>query len=244
MLEAIGLAKRFGGVEAVVDVSLHVAAGEVLALIGPNGAGKTTLFNLLAGQVTPDRGRVHLAGQDVTGWTPRALAHHGLARSFQIPDVFRSMTVRENLQVALASHADRLWRFWSPLATTAVAEADCLLATAELGHLADQAAGVLAYGDVKRLELALALVGEPRVVLLDEPTAGTAPAERAGLMRTAIAAARARDAALLFTEHDMDVVFEHADRVAVLDAGRIIASGTPEAIRADPVVQRAYLGHG
>ncbi|MDX2101539.1 MAG: ABC transporter ATP-binding protein [Alphaproteobacteria bacterium] len=242
MLEATDLVKTFGGVRAVDGVSLRVMAGEVVALIGPNGAGTTTRFNLLTGQLMPDRGRLAIAGVDTTGWSPRRLARHRVGRGFQIAQAFASMTVRENLQTALVARDRGLWRLWRRLASTAVAEADSLLAAVELADQADRPAGDLAYGDLKRLELALALSNRPRLLLLDEPTAGTAPAERRTLMTVAVTLARRDHVAVLFTEHDMDVVFAFADRVLVLDAGKLIAEGSPASVRANPAVRRAYLG--
>ena len=238
------LAKAFGGVRAVDGVSFDVAASEIVALIGPNGAGKTTCFNLINGQMAPDAGRVLLDGRDVTGRSARALARGGVGRTFQVAATFASMTVRENVSLALAAHADvtgsivttGLKRFGPP--------AEALLERVGAGDLADRHAATLAYGDVKRVEIALALAGTPRLLLMDEPTAGMAPSERGEMMQVAADLARRDAIALLFTEHDMDIVFGHADRVIVLDRGRILAEGTPEAIRADARVQEAYLGVG
>ena len=244
VLEVDGLSKAFGGVRAVDGVSFAVAAGEVVALIGPNGAGKTTCFNLINGQLRPDAGRVVLAGRDVTGQSARALARSGVGRTFQVAATFASMTVRENVALALAAHAG---------ATTSLVDgglnrfdgaADVLLERVGARDLADRHSATLAYGDVKRVEIALALAGAPRLLLMDEPTAGMAPRERGALMQVAAGIARRERVALLFTEHDMDIVFGHADRVIVLDRGKILAEGAPDAIRADPRVQEAYLGVG
>ena len=244
VLDVSGLSKAFGGVRAVDGVSFGIDAGEVVALIGPNGAGKTTCFNLINGQLRPDAGRVVLGGRDVTGQGVRTLARSGVGRTFQVAATFASMTVRENVALALAAHAG---------ATTSIADgglnrfdsaADANLERVGARDLAGRHSATLAYGDVKRVEIALALAGVPRLLLMDEPTAGMAPRERGALMQVAAGIARREGVALLFTEHDMDIVFGHADRVIVLDRGKILAEGSPDAIRADPRVQEAYLGVG
>jgi branched-chain amino acid transport system ATP-binding protein len=242
VLVAEGLRKRFGANEAVAGVSLAVEPGEMLALIGPNGAGKSTCFNMLGGQLRPDEGIVRLAERDVTGTAPRHLAHLGVGRTFQITASFASMTVRENVQTALLAQKRQAWRFWQAADAQHVGLAEGLLARVGMASQAERPAGVLAYGDLKRLELAMALAGDPVLLLMDEPTAGMAPAERAALMALVRGIARDQGVAVLFTEHDMDVVFGHADRVLVLDRGRLIAQGTPEAVRADPRVRAVYLG--
>ncbi len=236
------LAKSFGGVAAVRGVSFTVGAGEMLALIGPNGAGKTTLFNLVGGQLRPDRGRVRLAGQDVTGLPPRALCRLGMGRTFQVARLFDSMLVRENVQVALLAAAGETWGAWRPLARRRAAEAEVLLGQLGLSARAEHGAGTLAYGDRKLLDLAVALAAAPRALLLDEPTAGMAPGERGELMRVVREQADARGLAVLFTEHDMGAVFGFANRVLVIERGAMIAEGPPGAVRADARVQAAYLG--
>ena len=243
-LRAAGLCKSFGGPPAVDGVSFSLAAGEMLALIGPNGAGKTTCFNMLGGQLRPDRGQVWLEGLDITRKPPRAVARLGVGRTFQVTAVFASMTVRENVQLALLAARRQVWRVWRPVRQQCAAEAAALLAAVELLPQAGRFAGVLAYGDLKRLELATALAGTPRLLLMDEPTAGMAPAERVALMRLTRRIASERGVSVLFTEHDMDVVFSTADRILVLHRGRVIASGTGAAIRADPQVREVYLGSG
>jgi branched-chain amino acid transport system ATP-binding protein len=239
VLQVRHLAKAFGGLQAVDDVSFAVDAAELVALIGPNGAGKTTCFNLVNGQLRPDAGEVRLAGARIDGMAADAIAHRGVGRTFQVAATFASMTVRENVLLALAAHAGQELRFAWPAAT---ATADALLARVGCAELADAHAATLAYGDAKRVELALALAGRPRLLLMDEPTAGMSPRSRAALMQVTAAIARADGIAVLFTEHDMDMVFGFADRVIVLDRGRTIAHGTPAAIRADPQVQAVYLG--
>jgi branched-chain amino acid transport system ATP-binding protein len=244
VLTVSGLQKSFGGVHAVADVSFSVAPGEMLALIGPNGAGKSTCFNMVGGQLRPDGGSVVLEGQDITRLSPRAIAGLRVGRTFQITATFGSMTVRENVQMALLAHSGEIWRFWRPVAHRRAAEADALLAQTGLLAQADRAAGVLAYGDLKRLELAVALGNQPRLLLMDEPTAGMAPAERVALMQLTRRLATERGLAVLFTEHDMDVVFDVSDRILVLNRGRLIAEGDRAAIRAHPAVREVYLGTG
>jgi branched-chain amino acid transport system ATP-binding protein len=242
MLRVENLHKRFGGVQAVAGLTLSVRAGEMLAMIGPNGAGKSTSFNMLSGQLRPDSGRIWLAGEDITGLAARRIWRMGVGSSFQITATFASMTVRENVQTALLSHQRRIWRFWRPAATYAIAQAGALLAQTGMADQADRAAGVLAYGDLKRLELAMALANAPRLLLMDEPTAGMAPGERTALMQLVRRLATRSGIAVLFTEHDMDVVFGVADRILVLDRGIPIAEGDAAAIRADARVRAVYLG--
>ncbi len=241
-LRVDGLAKSFDGLEAVAGVSFTVAPGELVALIGPNGAGKTTCFNLVNGQLVPDAGTVTLGGERIDGLPPRAIARKGVGRTFQVAATFASMTVRENVQLALLAHAAEQSGVGGRAHDRMRAEADALLERVRMSRLADQGCATLAYGDAKRVELALALAGEPRLLLRDEPTAGMSGNSRNRLMQLAANLARQRAIAVLFTEHDMDVVFAHADRIIVLDKGKIIAEGTPEAIRADVRVRAVYLG--
>jgi branched-chain amino acid transport system ATP-binding protein len=244
ILAAERLTKSFDGIEAVRDVSFAVAAGEIVAMIGPNGAGKTTCFNLLNGQLAPDRGAVALLGRRIDGLPSREIARAGIGRTFQVAATFASMSVRENVQMALIAHAGQQRSLAERAADLMVGEADALLARVGMTELADQACATLAYGDAKRIELALALANAPKLLLMDEPTAGMPMPARSTVMRLAADLARRDRLAVLFTEHDMDVVFGHADRVIVLDRGRIIAEGSPEAIRSDPLVQAIYLGTG
>ncbi len=242
VLSVRNLVKSFDGVHAVRGASFDVAAGELVALIGPNGAGKTTCFNCINGQLVPDEGTVMLAGVDITGRTPREIALAGVGRTFQVAATFASMTVRENVELALASHAGDGNALAGRGAGARSAQVAALLARAGIEALTDRHCGTLPYGDVKRVELALALAGNPKLLLMDEPTAGMAPRDRGTLMAAAADLARRSHVAVLFTEHDMDVVFGHADRVIVMDRGRIIATGTPDAVRADARVQAVYLG--
>ncbi len=242
ILQVEGLHKAFGGVQAVADVSFAVSAGEMLALIGPNGAGKSTCFNMLNGQLAPDSGVVRLQGRDIVGMSPRAIWRLGVGRTFQITATFASLSVRENVQMALYSHAGRLGALLSRFGSEFGREADDLLAQVGMLDQAGRPCGVLAYGDLKRVELAMALSNKPRLLLMDEPTAGMAPKERVALMELAARLARARQIAVLFTEHDMDVVFSQADRIVVLDRGRLIAGGLPAEVRANPNVREVYLG--
>ena len=244
VLSVRNLRKSFGGVQAVADVSFDVAAGEMLALIGPNGAGKTTCFNMLNGQLRPDGGRVVLEDRDITGLPPRRVWRLGVGRTFQITATFASMTVAENVQMALRSQGRRLIDLWTPAARLCRDDALALLQHVGMADQAERACGVLAYGDLKRVELAVALANAPRFLLMDEPTAGMAPKERVDLMALTARIARANNIAVLFTEHDMDVVFAHADRLIVLSRGRLIAEGPPAAVRADRAVQDVYLGSG
>jgi branched-chain amino acid transport system ATP-binding protein len=242
VLVADHLAKAFGGVHAVRDVSFDVRAGELVALIGPNGAGKTTCFNLINGQLAPDRGEVRLGTQRIDGLPPATIARKGVGRTFQVAATFASMTVRENVELALIAHAGDAGAFIDRGAAERSDAAEALLARVGVADLATAHCATLTYGDAKRVELALALAASPRLMLMDEPTAGMAIASRADLMRLAATLAHRDGLALLFTEHDMDMVFGFADRVIVLDRGAIIATGSPAEIRADPRVQAVYLG--
>ncbi len=242
ILRVRGLSKSWGDVRAVSNVGFELAPGEMLAMIGPNGAGKTTCFNLLNGQLAPDAGSIDFAGRSLLGLAPREISRLGVGRTFQIAATFASMTLRENLQTALLSRERRLWSFFSLAPRSHAAEADALLAQVGLLEQADRPAAVLAYGDLKRLELALALAAKPRMLLMDEPTAGMAAKERDALMRLVAGLAREVRIAVLFTEHDMDMVFGYADRVLVMHDGELIAAGEPREVRADAKVREVYLG--
>jgi branched-chain amino acid transport system ATP-binding protein len=242
-LEVRHLSKSYGGVHAVRDVSFSVAGGELVGMIGPNGAGKTTCFNMLNGQIAPDQGDFLLDGQPLAGVPPRDIWRHGVGRTFQVAQTFGSMTVRENVQVALLSDRRRLFSFFGSAPRFEVDEADRLLARVGMLEQAARPCSMLAYGDLKRVELAVALANRPKLLLMDEPTAGMAPGERTSLMRLAADLARDEGLAVLFTEHDMSVVFGFASRVVVLHRGEVIAAGAPEQIRNDAQVKEVYLGH-
>jgi branched-chain amino acid transport system ATP-binding protein len=242
LLSVEGLNKAFKGVVAARDVSFTVAPGEMVALIGPNGAGKSTTFNMVGGQLRPDSGRVLLDGVAVTGLAPRVIWRMGVGRTFQIAQTFLSMSVAENVQMALVSARRRTRSLFASARPMYRDEALSILAGLGLEGAADRPVAQLAYGDVKSVELAIALASEPKLLLMDEPTAGMAPAERAKLMKLVARLAGERNLGVLFTEHDIDAVFAHAARVLVLMRGEIIARGSPDAVRADPLVQQVYLG--
>jgi branched-chain amino acid transport system ATP-binding protein len=244
LLAVRNLSKRFGGLVAVDNVSFDVAAGEMVALIGPNGAGKSTCFNMINGQLRPDTGSVRFTGRELTGLPSRRIWRLGIGRTFQITATYASMTARENVQVALISHHGRSLNLWSRAVDQYRDEADVLLARVGMAGEADRAAGILAYGDLKRLELAIALAHAPTLLLMDEPTAGMAPRERTALMQLVAGIVRQQGVGVLFTEHDMDVVFAHAGRVLVLNRGEILAAGSVAEVRANPRVQEVYLGGG
>ncbi|UWE19106.1 ABC transporter ATP-binding protein [Herbaspirillum huttiense] len=244
LLQIDGLRKSFGGVAALDDVSFTLPAGEMLALIGPNGAGKSTCFNLINGQLRPDAGRVLLDGEDIAGLDARRIWRRGVGRTFQVSAAFASLTVLENVQAALLSHRRRLWQLWRPAAACLREEAMALLAQVGMADQAGRACGVLAYGDIKRVELAMALSNAPRLLLMDEPTAGMAPRERQELMALTRRLVSERGLSVLFTEHSMDVVFAFADRIIVLARGQLIAQGLPEEVRQDARVREVYFGSG
>ena len=244
LLSVNAISKSFGAVKAVQGVSFDLEAGQILALIGPNGAGKSTCFNMLNGQFPADTGSVLFDGHDITRESPSQIWRRGVGRTFQIAQTFGSMTVRENVQMVLHSVHNKLTALWRPLTRSYGDEADALLDAVGMLAQADRACCVLAYGDVKRLELAMAMANRPKLLLMDEPTAGMAPKERNELMNLTARLVRERGMSVLFTEHSVDVVFEHADMVVVMSRGRLIAKGVPEDIRTDPLVQEVYLGSG
>lgn len=244
LLSVAHLSKAFGGNQAVHDVSFNVQAGELLALIGPNGAGKSTTFNLVNGQLAPDSGSITLEGVSLIGRAPHALWRMGVSRTFQIAQTFGSLTVAENVQMALLSAHGQWWAPWRRATHYRRAEALELLAHVQLDTQANRPGNALAYGDVKRLELAMALANAPRLLLMDEPTAGMAPDERHALMALTRRLVNQRGMAVLFTEHSMDVVFEHADRVLVMAQGGLMAQGTPAQVQANAEVQAVYFGRG
>jgi len=242
LLRIDGIVRHFGGVHAVDGVSLAVGAGEFTALIGPNGAGKSTLFAVIAGQQRADAGRLEFDGRDIGGATPVQRARGGLGRTFQTASAFASMTALQNVQLALAAPAGEAGDPWRPLRRLHGEAAGALLARVGLAAQAGCAAADLAYADVKRLELAIALAARPRLLLMDEPTAGMSAGERLALMDLVTAIAAASGLTVLFTEHSMDVVFGYARRLLVMSRGKLIADGPPEQVRALPAVRAAYFG--
>ncbi len=242
LLKVTGLNKRFGGVVAAKDVAFALEAGDMLAIIGPNGAGKSTTFNMVGGQLRPDSGQVLLAGQPISGLAPREVWRRGIGRTFQIAQTFVSMSVAENVQMALISWHDQIMSVGARAETRYRPEALDLLDLVGMRADADRPVRELAYGDVKRVELAIALASAPKLLLMDEPTAGMAPKERAQLMDITATIARQRKIGVLFTEHDMDAVFAHADRILVLVRGEIIADGKPDEVRSNARVKQVYLG--
>lgn len=242
LLDVQEVSKAFGGVQAVAGVCFTLLPGDVQAVIGPNGAGKSTLFNLLTGQLACDRGRIMFRGARIDGAPPHQIWRKGISRTFQVPATFHSLTVRENAQTVLLSRQGRSRSLVAEAARLFEEEAAALLAQVGLAAYADDGCGTLSLGDLKRMELALALASEPSLLLLDEPTAGMSSDERADLMGTVIRIVRERKLTVLFTEHDMDVVFGTATRVLVMHQGRVLAEGTPTAVRENSEVQRVYLG--
>jgi branched-chain amino acid transport system ATP-binding protein len=242
VLEVSKLSKSFAGFRAVADVSLAVATRQIAAVIGPNGAGKSTLFNLITGHLQPDGGQVVLDGRDITGAAPHRICRMGIGRSFQRTNIFAKLTVFDNLQAAFLMHRGRGRDFWSRAAALYRDETEALLVSVGLDGFADAVAGTLSYGNQKQLELGLALASDPALLLLDEPTAGMSATETHDTIRLIERIAGARALTLLFTEHDMDVVFGIAEKIAVLHQGRLIAEGTPAEVRRDPEVRRVYLG--
>jgi branched-chain amino acid transport system ATP-binding protein len=244
LLSVKGLGKSFGGVRAVDGIDFDIAPGELLALIGPNGAGKSTTFNMVNGQLRADRGSVTLEGTELIGLKPRQIWKLGVGRTFQIAETFSSLTVLENVQMALLSADRQVFSFFSRAGDHRREDALALLAQVGMDAQAQRPCSELAYGDVKRVELAVAMAHAPKLLLMDEPTAGMAPKERNELMSLTKRLVVERRMAVLFTEHSMDVVFAHADRVIVLARGRLIAGGRPAEIRDHPQVQEVYLGTG
>ena len=239
MIETRDLRREFGGIKALAGVTLSVAAGERRAIIGPNGAGKTTLFNVLTGELEPTGGEVRLAGEDVTRRRPHELARRGVARMYQRNELFDGLAARENVAIAVAAAAGPYRPFRAPPASELVVAHE-LLERVGLGARGAVPARALSHGERRQLELAVALAQRPRLLLLDEPTAGMSPAETARI--TELIASLERSLTLVIVEHDMDVVFRLASRITVLHEGRVIADGPPAAVRGDTLVNEVYLG--
>lgn len=244
VLQVEGVAKHFGGIRAVEDVSFDVHEGEILGIIGPNGCGKSTLFNCILGQLTPTSGRVRLDGQDVTGFTPEAMNKRGVSRTFQLLQVFPELSVRENLILAGQEHkGTMLSRLFGPRDAGLTAEAERMIGFFRLGHLADAKAGGLSYGQQKLLDAAMAFMAGPRLVLLDEP-AGGVNLTMLGDLRERLKMMNAEaGATFVVIEHNMDFVMSLCTRVVVMAEGKVLAMGTPAEVRANPAVIEAYLGH-
>ncbi|MFP4423388.1 MAG: ABC transporter ATP-binding protein [Desulfococcaceae bacterium] len=242
LLRVEGLRKRFGAVQASHDVNLSVAAGEIHALIGPNGAGKTTALNQLTGEIEPDEGRIVFEGRDITGLPIHQRVGLGLARSYQITSIFERLTVRQNLALSIQARIGHSFRFWKDAGKDPeiLAQMDSALARVGLTDRADLPAGNLSHGEKRQLDVGMALAGNPKLLLLDEPYAGMGPGGAVEL--TKLIRGLKGELTILLVEHDMNVVFSLADRITVLVYGETFASGPPEEIRANPEVRRAYLG--
>ncbi len=242
VLEVRHLFKSFGGIKAVNDVSFDLEKGSMLAMIGPNGAGKSTCFNLINGQLQPDQGMVTIMGTKTNGKKPRDVWKIGVGRTFQIAATFGSMTVLENVQMAKLSYHKKTKSLLKTVPKMELDESMDLLKLVGIEDQCDRACGVLSYGDVKRVELAIALANHPKLLLMDEPTAGMGTSEREGLMALTSEIVQSQNIGVLFTEHDMEAVFGHADRIIVLNRGKLVTEGTPDEVRNNTRVQEIYLG--
>jgi branched-chain amino acid transport system ATP-binding protein len=242
VLEVSKISKSFDGFAAVGGVSFTVPQGSISAIIGPNGAGKTTLFNLITGHLQPDGGRVVFKERDVTGIAPHDLCRLGMGRSFQRTNIFPRLTVYENIQAAFVSHRGRGFNLFTPVERLYRDETEGLLGAVGLLEKAGETSGFLSHGNQKQLELGIALALEPEILLLDEPTAGMSATETRESIRLIERIAADRGLTLLFTEHDMEVVFSIAHRITVLHQGQVIADGVPDEVRRHPDVRRVYLG--
>jgi ABC-type branched-subunit amino acid transport system ATPase component len=242
ILQVVGLEKYFGGVHVTRGIDFEMQEGELSAIIGPNGAGKSTFMNLLTGYHRPDAGKVMFAGRDITGLPPHKVVRHGISRAFQVSSIFGRMTVGENVRAAVQAQMRATFRLLASARTLGAAETDRMLALCGLQGRRDLLAGELAQGDKKRLELAIALAGKPRLLFLDEPTAGMSIDEARSTMELVDRLNGELKLTVLFTEHDMGIVFNHARKLTLLHRGEIILQGTPEEVRADATAQKVYLG--
>jgi branched-chain amino acid transport system ATP-binding protein len=242
VLEVRDVRKSFDGFQALGGVSLSVAEGQIAAIIGPNGAGKTTFFNVITGHLRPDAGAIMLEGRNITGVAPHDVCRLGMGRSFQRTNIFPRLTVFENVQAAYISHRGRGRDLFGRVDRLYADETEAVLTSLGLRDRAGEVSGFLSHGAQKQLELGIALASEPRLLLLDEPTAGMSATETRETIRLVDRIARERGLTLLFTEHDMEVVFSIAQKITVLHQGRVIADGAPAAVRADAEVRRVYLG--
>lgn len=242
LLRAETITIDFDGFVAVNQVDLTVDQGQIACIIGPNGAGKSTTFNLLTGHLRPTRGRVFFRDRDITGLTPHTICLLGIGRSFQRTNIFPRLTVFENVQVAVLSHHKKSLNMFTPASKLVQDETYAILEDVGLADEAQAIGGTLSYGLQKQLELGIALSSEPEILLLDEPTAGMSPQETSSTIQLVERIARERGLTLLFTEHDMDVVFSIAEKITVLHQGEVLAEGKPDEVRHNPEVQRVYLG--
>ena len=246
LLELDGVTKRFGELVAVDDVTRSIDHEGLTALIGPNGAGKTTLYNLMTGRLSPSEGRIHFDGQDVTSLSPAERTNRGIGRSFQVTNLFEGLTVRENIRAPVIARSEHRWNPFrrASSADGITEETDRVLDLVELGDIADLPCTELSYGDKRRVEIGIVLATDPKIVLLDEPTAGMNPTETDRMVELVQSLAAETEMTFFVTEHDIDIIFAISDRILVLNRGRVIADGTPEEIQRDEDVQRAYLGGG
>jgi branched-chain amino acid transport system ATP-binding protein len=242
MLQIKSLRKSFDGFQAVKEANLSVNTGEVVAVIGPNGAGKTTLFNLVSGQIRPDGGSVRFKGENICGLSPHQLCRKGMSRSFQIVKIFSRMSVFENVQTAVISRMNKTSNLFTPARSIAVKETLSILEAMGLGDKRDRISGLLSHGDQKVLEMAISLGSDPQLLILDEPTAGMSGEETAMAIDLMKRLSRDMGLTILFCEHDVEMVFSFSDRIMVMQQGSTIAQGTPDQIRNDPQVRKAYLG--
>ena len=240
--EVVNLKKSFGGLKATDNVSLHIKQGDICSLIGPNGAGKTTLFNLVTGHIKPDSGRVLFQGEDITGKPAMTITRKGIARSFQIVNIFPQLNVYENIMVAVLSQKRKSFDFLNPAKKIAREEIHSLLESIGLTDHMKMLGGQLSHGNQKRLEVGIALAMKPKLLALDEPTAGMAVEEKAAILKTIKSLIQATGCTVLLCEHDMSVIFDVSDFIWVLANGRIVANGTVDQIKNNEVVQRIYLG--
>ena len=244
LLKVTDLAKSYGAVKAVQGVSFEVQPGEIFGVIGPNGSGKTTMFNSVLGQIRPDTGRIELKGEDITGLNPVQLNRRGVGRTFQTLQVFGKMTVRDNLLVAAQEHQGSMWsRMFAPGDSGLGAKADALIEQFRIGHVAQQKAGELSYGQQKLVDIAMAFMSEPDLVLLDEPCAGVNPSLVGGISSLLKELNATRSGSFVVIEHNMDFVMDLCHRILVMVEGTVMAVGTPAEIRANRQVLDAYLGN-
>jgi len=245
MLQMINVTKAFGGVVATNDFSAEFAPGSLSAIIGPNGAGKTTLFNLITGKLKPDSGRIMFDGQDIAGLPARQIVRRGIGRAFQVATIFPTLTVEQSLEAAVLAHRGQMHNLWRPFSQPASRERALeLMELLGMASRGNTVASHLSHGDQKLLDIGLALALQPRLLLLDEPTAGMGPEERHQMIERVHYLWQREKITIIFIEHDMDIVFAHAQKIRVLYYGALLAEGTPDEIRSNQKVIDAYLGTG